>query len=139
MRLTFIKIAFLGVALSGCKATYKDVSMEEGFSQYIGKEYILKSDMDFSGVNAPPGYSDEISCYVISSRDPGWSGPEVITRETLTKGSVFTIRKVMECINCLEFSPSRHAIVSLNRKAYELKIKIHFHEIESGKHVERLQ
>lgn len=139
MRLTFIKIAFLGIALSGCKATYKDVSMEEGFSHFIGKEYILKSDMDFSGVNAPPGYNDEINYYVISSRDPGWSGQEVITRETLTKGSIFTIRKVMECTNCLEFSPSRHAIVSLNEKPYKLPIKLYFNEIESSKHVELLQ
>lgn len=101
MRALFLLLTLSSPFLSGCKASYKDISQEADFSGYIGEKYILISDMDFSGVSAPPGYSDEIHYYVISSRDPGWSGPEVVTRKTIEKGTIVTITSVKECTNCL--------------------------------------
>ena len=105
----------MSLILVGCKATYQDISEDVEVAHYVGEKYELLSDMDFSGVNAPPGYSDEINYYVISSRDPGWSGPEVITRETLAKGTIITIRNVSECTNCLTFgAPLRHILVTID-------------------------
>ena len=127
--------------LAGCRAEYKDISGEREFSEYIGQKYRLKADMDYSGVNAPPGYSDEIHFYVISSRDPGWSGPEVVTRETLPIGAIVIITKVEECENCLTFgAPLRHVLVKIHEYApVNLPIQLDLDEIISGKHVEKIE
>lgn len=138
-----IIIVFLAAfLLASCKAKYKDISGEAEFTKHIGERYVTKSDMDFSGVNAPPGYSDEIHFYVISSRDPGWSGPEVVTRVTFNKGSVVTITKVEECTNCLTFgTPLRHVQVTIDgvESPVDLPIYVYMREILSGKHIEKIQ
>jgi hypothetical protein len=127
--------------LAACRAEYKDISNDSEFTQYIGQVYKLKSDMDYSGVNLPPGYSDEIHIYVISSRDPGWSGPEVVTRETLAIGSIVTVDKVEECTNCLTLGvPLRHALVKITGSpTITLPITLDLDQIISGKHLEQIQ
>ncbi|WP_444932881.1 hypothetical protein [Microbulbifer sp. JTAC008] len=140
-RLGTIIVVALALLLSACRAEYKDISSEPEYSQYIGKQYKLISDMDYSGVNLSRGYSDEIHVYIISSRDPGWSGPEVVTRETLPTGSVVIISKVEECTNCLTFgAPLRRAQVEIKGvPSINLPIQLDFDQILSGKHLERVQ
>jgi hypothetical protein len=135
-----IIVVTLALLLAACRAEYKEISNDPEFSKYVGLKYKLKSDMDYSGVNLPPGYSDEIHIYVISSRDPGWSGPEVVTRETLPTGSIIIINKVEECTNCWHFgSPLRHVLVTIEGNPPEnLPVKLDLGQILSGKHLEQI-
>lgn len=136
-----IIVVFIGFILNGCDAEYKDVSEGHDFIYYIKTSYVLTSDMDISGVNLPPGYSKEINVYIISSRDHSWSGPEVITRDILKKGTLITINKVYECTNCLTFGNKlRHAIVTIKNYKTEINvpIQLNLELIKSGKHVNKV-
>jgi hypothetical protein len=56
--------------------------------------------MLISGINLPPGYGQKINVYKISSLSPTWTGPEIISRHTLPKGTRITITSIKKCTNC---------------------------------------
>jgi hypothetical protein len=58
--------------------------------------------MLISGINLPPGYGQEINVYKISSVNPTWTGPEIISRHTLPKGTVIAIKSIKKCRNCFK-------------------------------------
>lgn len=143
MKRTLAKIVVVActLLLIACRAKYESISNDPEFSKYVGLKYKLKSDMDYSGVDLPPGYSNEIGIYVISSRDPGWDGPEVVTRDTLPTGSVITVNEVEECTNCLDFGvPLRHVLVTIEgRSPVNVPVQLNLNQIISGKHLEQIQ
>lgn len=92
------KIIFILILLilAGCSVSYKDISSDDRFVSYIGKEYIFLEDMHLSGVNLPPGYEDTIDVYTISRKSRAWGGPELITRVTLKKGTTIRVIGIYE-------------------------------------------
>jgi hypothetical protein len=101
--LVFRTLLLAGLALScGCntRARFEEVSSAPAYSRYIGEEYVLKVPMHISGVNLPPGYRKIIDIYVVNPTSPSWTGPELVTRETLPPGTVITVESVHRCTNC---------------------------------------
>lgn len=90
------------LALAGCSTVqrFEDVSAASAYRTYVGGVYALKVEMHLSGVHAPPGYGQSIDYYVVNPSVPGWSGPELITRETLPVGTALRVESVHRCTNC---------------------------------------
>ena len=78
---------------------FEDVSSSPTYRAYVGT-YRLKVSMHISGVNAPPGYQKTVDYYDVNPTSPSWSGPELITRDTLAAGTEITVKSVRRCINC---------------------------------------
>lgn len=89
--------------LAGCDVAqeFEDVSSQSAYRAYVGAEYALKVEMHLSGVNAPPGYEKSVDYYVVNPSVPSWSGPELITRDTLPVGTVLRVESVHRCTNCV--------------------------------------
>lgn len=100
---TRLSLIVVTLGLAGCNTAqeFEDVSSAAAYNNYVGVEYILKAEMHLSGVNAPPGYEKSIDYYVVNPAAPSWSGPELITRETLPVGTVVRVASVHRCTNCL--------------------------------------
>ena len=114
---------------SGCNtpAKFEEVSSEVPYRAYIGAIYALEVPMHLSGVHAPPGYGKSVDYYVINPTSPSWSGPELVTRDTLPKGTQLEIASVHRCTNCIFDSGDRlEAIVRIphNRTQFDRPIKI---------------
>ena len=86
----------------GCNTPQKfeDVSSRPAYRAYIGAKYELQVAMHISGVNAPPGYEKTVDYYVINPTTPSWSGPELISRDTLAPGTEIMVDSVRRCTNC---------------------------------------
>lgn len=95
-------VAMLAIT-PGCHipAKFQEVSHEQAFSAYVGAQYTLKVPMHLSGVNLPPGYRKVIDLYSIHPTSPTWSGPELVTRDTLTPGTILIVESVHRCTNCI--------------------------------------
>ncbi len=125
--------------LIGCVSEYEDASDHPKYNQFINIYYILTQDMYISGVNMPPGYGKEIDIYIISSINPTWSGPEVITRDVLDSGTILRINSMQKCTNCLE--DRVRAIVSLDSfiKAKDVHVVIDLEYILSDKNLQKIK
>ncbi len=101
-KMKFIALTILTLLMLGCDqiAEYEDVSHLPEIKDEVGRQYKYNEPMHLSGVNLPPGYGKEVDVYTISSPNPGWSGPELISRETLSAGQVFTVKSFLKCTNC---------------------------------------
>lgn len=82
-------------------AKFEDASDEAAYRPYIGAIYVSQVPMHLSGVNAPPGYGKTIDYYRLNPATPSWSGPELITRETLPPGTLIEVEAVERCTNCI--------------------------------------
>jgi hypothetical protein len=91
------------LAVAGCDTAqeFEDVSSASTYQAYIGVSYASKVEMHLSGVNAPPGYEKSVDYYVVKPSAPSWSGPELISRETLPVGTVLRVESVHRCKNCV--------------------------------------
>ena len=83
--------------ISGCVLKFEDVS--ERYSTWINMRFSLKTEMYISGVNLPPGYGKDINIYTIQPTLPTWSGPELITRDTLKPGTFLKVVGIRRSIN----------------------------------------
>jgi hypothetical protein len=70
---------------------FEDVSREEEFASYIGRRYVLTTNMLLYGVCLPPGYRDTIDQYFMTPDTPGPTGREVLSKERLEAGSSMEI------------------------------------------------
>lgn len=92
---------FCSVLLSGCwQVKFEDVSNSPEHAQIMGKSFNSVVELNFSGVNAPPGYEKHIDFYLLEPVSPTWSGPELISREVIPAGASITVRKTLLCENC---------------------------------------
>ena len=98
--LLMLSAALLGVCGCSTPQRFQDVSSSPDYRTYVGATYLLKVPMHISGVNAPPGYQKTVDYYVVNPTSPSWSGPELITRDTLAAGTEVTVTAVRRCINC---------------------------------------
>ncbi len=96
-------LAALGLLAAGCtsvQSRYEAVSSQPEYEDIVGSEYTFRAEMHLSGVNAPPGYEPTVDYYVVKPAAPSWSGPELITRETLPVGTIARVEAVERCTNC---------------------------------------
>lgn len=121
-----IVAAALVVALAGCVGPlvvgilqetplkYEDVSQEEDFAPYIGRRYVLATNMLVYGVCLPPGYRKTIEQYCMKPGTLNVGGPEYLSKDRLEVGSSMEIRGVQRSVNHLRWtSPTVEAIVDL--------------------------
>lgn len=118
--------AVVAVALVGCVTPlvvgilgetplkFEDVSQEEDFAPYIGRQCALATDMLVYGVCLPPGYRDTVEQYFITPDIPGPTGPEIVSKERLAAGSAMEIVGVRRSVNHVRLaSPTVEALVRL--------------------------
>jgi hypothetical protein len=111
----------ISILLVGCRAEFEDVSNKEEYKNFIGAKYSLVQEMYISGVNLSPGYSDIIHIYKVGRTKPSWSGPELISRDTLLVNTIMQIESVRECSNC----PFDHRVqVVITVTPYEKAINV---------------
>ena len=106
---------------------FEDVSREEEFAPYIGRRYVLATDMLVYGVCLPPGYRDKIEQYFVTPDTPGPSGREVLSKERLAAGSIMEILSVQRSVRQVPgISPTVQAVVDLPdfRKAADVPITV---------------
>lgn len=98
--LIILSVALLGVAGCSTPQKFSDISSDPVYRAYVGARYRLLVAMHISGVNAPPGYEKTVDYYVVNPTAPSWSGPELITRDTLPAGTEVIVQSVRRCTNC---------------------------------------
>jgi len=104
----------LSTLLCGCALNYENVSKESEYAQLPNTRFTLNTRMYISGVNLPPGYGKAIHIYIIDPMHPSWTGPEVITRDTLQAGTIVTIQSIRRSINDVFFEgKSIQAVVAV--------------------------
>lgn len=121
--------------ITGCIAKFKDVSDEPQYKSLLNNTYILTEAMYISGVNSPPGYGKDINVYTIGPTNPTWSGPELITRNTLQEGTLLTIQSIKECTNCFSERVVAYVTVEPFKKVVNVPIYINLNHIKTGKHL----
>lgn len=93
---------------------YEDVSQEAEFASYIGRRYVLATDMLVYGVCLPPGYRDTIDKYFMTPDTPGPTGREVLSKDRLAAGNGMEILGVRRSVQRIPgTSPTVEAIVRL--------------------------
>lgn len=91
---------FLSVFFTGCSmAKYTDVSHEEKFKMVINKDYVTLKELMIHGVTLDRNYKKNIDIYSITEM-AGFSGPEVVSKNILSKGTIFKIIRVVRCTSC---------------------------------------
>lgn len=113
------------VILSGClSAKYKDISQDPQYSHFIGQKYQSINPLLIYGVTRDLKPPKQVQWFNITG-PPGIGGPEIVTRGQLEPGSVFQIKKVLDCINCLVSSSVEFRVDLLSTNDYskqEIKI-----------------
>lgn len=117
---TLLAVCLL-IFIFGCALRFEDVSPE--YSSLLGNRFSLESEMYISGANLPPGYGKDINIYIIGPTRPSWTGPELITRNTLEKGTVLKIQGVRRSINSVLLEGKQtEAVVDV--ELYEKAVKV---------------
>ena len=120
--------------VTGCKAQYIDISSDPSVSDYIGRQYEAKFDMQIAGINLPPGYGKSVDLYSLRKLYAvQHKAPEIITTDIFPKGGTFKIEKIYKCKNCLSFGNSLYATILTNDfiKSVNVPIEISINEIQS--------
>jgi hypothetical protein len=86
--------------ICGCKAHYRDVSLEPRFSEIVGKTLITREKMRLNGIQGVGSDSSVPDSYVLTGL-PGFWGHYVLTTKYLPPGTMLKVDKVRQCINCL--------------------------------------
>jgi|GEM_PF-2507047 len=95
--LIVISLIFL---LSGCLITeWEDVSADSEFKSIIGIELKTKVGFTIHGVTMESNYENILHHYSLM-KSPGFSGPEVLSKEKVLIGTSFKLIKVIRCIDC---------------------------------------
>ena len=77
---------------------YEDISDEH--KSLIGVKYKTNSDMLIYGITLDENYKKVIDYYSIYEY-PGISGPEVLSKDIIESDTVFVIKHIKNCTNCL--------------------------------------
>ena len=77
--------------LTGCEPNkYIDVSDQQKFKTIINSEFIILVDLEVIGVSFDANYKKNVD-YVYLVKKPGISGPEVVFKNSLNKGTKIKI------------------------------------------------
>jgi hypothetical protein len=138
--LTFF-VACLFSLLCGCVLEYEDVSEEPEYSSLLNTCYSLNTEMRIYGVNLPPGYGKDINVYIINPMHLMWSGPELITKDTLKSGTILEVQSIRKSINSVLFEGKKvQAVVTVKpyTKAVNVPVVIDLEYIQSTNYVSKL-
>jgi hypothetical protein len=91
--------------LAGCMpmAQYEDLSAEPAYRELIGQDLRSTSDLLVHGVTLDRNYAKRVDLCSVTPA-PGFSGPEVVTCQSLPAGATFRIVGVRRCTNCHSLS-----------------------------------
>jgi hypothetical protein len=91
MRTTCYAIgAVIFVLIAGCVGKFEDVTSRPQFSTTIGSSFETRSDLLAIGVSMEQNYGSTVDIVYLVP-EPGFGGPEVLTREKITLGSKVTV------------------------------------------------
>ena len=86
--------------LAGCgMSEYEDITANTSHSQLIGQRLEARSQLYIHAVTLDPNYAKRVDLYSVTP-PPGFSGPELIYRDTLPAGTGFKVLSVRRCTNC---------------------------------------
>lgn len=99
------------LALSSCgQVPLEDVSSHAEYKGVVGARFTTKVDLLLIGVTADQNYKKQID-YVVLVPEPGISGPEVVRKEKLAKGSSVRVAQVLR--SKLFFVPRVYYVVEV--------------------------
>ena len=106
--ISYILLALSSLLLTGCKASYSDVSGKQEFAGFVGKVYVSSTQLRIEGIN--PDNTD-IEFYLITEPPRvQHTGPEVASKSVILSGSKLVVSGFWECTNCLI---SKHTFVGI--------------------------
>jgi len=132
MSLRVIILISLIFSLSGCLITeWEDVIAESEYKNIIGTQLKTKVGFAIHGVTMEPNYEKILHHYALM-KSPGFSGPEVLSKEKISIGTSFKLVKVIRCIDCtfkkekivLEFTSSDKYKDAPITYSYDLYLKM---------------
>lgn len=142
--LFFAAVVAVGLIVAGCVGPlvvgilgetplkFEDVSREKDFAPYMGRRYVLATNMLVHGICLPPGYRKTIEQYCIKPGTLNVEEPEYLSKERLEAGSTMVIRGVRRSVNHLRWtSPTVEAIVDLPdfHKAADVPVTVNWNYI----------
>ncbi len=95
------------LSLTGCTVfvDFEVISHHNEYIELINTNYKTKERLLIYGINMDKTIQQVVHQYSVVN-EPGFSGPEVITRDSLPIGTIIQVKKVLSCTNCyLDFSP----------------------------------
>ena len=95
-----ISLIFISILLNGCLAEFKDISNSKEYAPYIGVEYKTTKDLLIFGYTLKLEKDKKLDGFAIYEAPGIASGPEILSKEILPKGTVFSIIKIQQCSNC---------------------------------------
>jgi hypothetical protein len=104
---TLILIPIIISLLGGCSNAmeFDDVSAEGDFSYLIEKEVKILNEARLIGITLEPNYEPIIAYYSIRVA-PFGGAPEIVSSEKISAGTIFSIKSVQRCNNCLPIAPA---------------------------------
>ena len=78
---------------------WEDVSQEASHSALLGKQFRPKRTLEVLGITRDPYYKPPVDYYFIPI-PPGFAGPEVLERRTLSGNVLLEVVGVRRCTNC---------------------------------------
>ncbi len=102
-------VIVLSMAITSCgQVPLVDVSAHAEYKEVIGSKFGVKQDLQLIGVTADQNYKKQVD-YIVLVSSPGFSGPEVVTMEHLSKGSLIQVVGVLQSTSIL--SPRVYYVV----------------------------
>ncbi len=111
---------------------FEDVSQTDEYYPFIGRRYILATNMLVYGVCLPPGYKETIQAYFMTPDTPGPWGREVLSKDRVKAGSTMEILRVQRSVqHILGVSPTVEAVVRLSdfTKDTDIPVTVNWHYI----------
>ena len=139
---SILLVVCLFTLIFGCALKFEDVSHLPEYRSLLGNRFSLESEMFISGVNLPPGYEKDINIYIIGPTRPSWTGPELITRNTLEKGTILRIQGIRRSINSVLLEGKQiEVVVAVESydKAVSVPVVIEIKHLRSLKHLGKIE
>ena len=95
-----IFLIFISFLLCGCLAEFEDISNNKEYARYIYVEYETTKDLLIFGYTLKLEKDKKLDGFIIYEAPGVASGPEILSKEILPKGTVFSIIKIQRCSNC---------------------------------------
>ena len=83
-------------------AKYEDISTDKEYHGLVHKVLKSQKELYIYGITSDRNYKKKVDYYSVTE-PPGISGPEVLSRASLPKGTMVKIEKVIRCTNCLGY------------------------------------
>lgn len=89
-------VALISLTMVACgEVTMDDYSSEPAYISIIGKKFRVKEDVWALGITSDKNYKNKRD-YIVLVPGVGFSGPEVVSRDRLSKGSIVKVVRVFK-------------------------------------------